>query len=86
MTDQPLTQAQDHDRRLGRLEGIAEQLDRRLDAIEKRIESIERTLRQELAELRARSDAQFRWLVGIQITTLIAIGGLLLNILSKLPD
>ena len=25
MTEQPLTQAQDHDRRIGRLEGIAEQ-------------------------------------------------------------
>ena len=31
MTEQPVTQAQDHDRRIGRLEGIAEQLDRRLD-------------------------------------------------------
>ena len=26
MTEQPITQAQDHDRRIGRLEGIAEQL------------------------------------------------------------
>lgn len=39
MTDQPqpLTHTQDHDRRIGRLEGIVEQLDRRLDAIERAI-------------------------------------------------
>ena len=47
---EPITQAQDHDRRIGRLEGIAEQLDRRLDAIERAI-----------AELRATN----RWIIGI---------------------
>ena len=66
MTEQPLTQGQDHDRRIGRLEGIAEQLTYRPDAIEYAI-----------AELRTRMDSQFRWLVGIQITSLIALGGLL---------
>ena len=57
---EPVTQAQDHDRRIGRLEGIAEQLDRRLDNIER----------------------GQRWIIGIQITTLIALGTL---ILSRLP-
>ena len=47
---EPITQAQDHDRRIGRLEGIAEQLDRRLDSIERAI-----------AELRATN----RWIIGI---------------------
>lgn len=47
---EPITQAQDHDRRIGRLEGIAEQLDRRLDNIERAI-----------AELRATN----RWIIGI---------------------
>lgn len=75
MTEQPITQAQDHDRRIGQLEGIAEQLDRRLDAIEKRLDRLEQAL-----------SAQFRWLVGIQLTTLIALGSLLFGILSKLPD
>lgn len=74
MTEQPLTQAQDHDRRIGRLEGIAEQLTYRLDAIERAV-----------AELRTRMDSQFCWLVGIQIITLIALGSLLFSILSKLP-
>ena len=40
----PITQAQDHDRRIGRLEDIAEQLDRRLDSIEKRIDNVERAI------------------------------------------
>ena len=74
MTEQPLTQAQDHDRRIGRLEGIAERLTYRLDAIERAV-----------AELRTRMDSQFRWLVGIQITTPIALGSLLFSIFSKLP-
>ena len=47
---EPITQAQDHDRRIGRLEGIAEQLDRRLDGIERAI-----------AELSATN----RWIIGI---------------------
>lgn len=70
---QPLTQAQDHDWRIGRLllEGIAEQLNYRLDAIERAVADVRVTL---------------RWVIGIQITTLIAIGSSLLNILSKLPE
>ena len=70
MTEQPITQAQDHDRRIGRLEGIAEQLDRRLDSLERAITDVRVTL---------------RWVIGIQLTTLIALGSLLFSILSKLP-
>lgn len=65
---EPITQAQDHDRRIGRLEGIAEQLDRRLDGIERAI-----------ADLTRRTDSQFRWLVGI----LFGVVGLQLTILLK---
>ena len=75
MTEQPLTQAQDHDRRIGRLEGIAEQLDRRLDSIEPAIGE----LRQEMAALNRRLDVQFRWLIGIQF----GVVGLLISILLK---
>ena len=70
MTEQPLSQAQDHDRRIGRLEGIAEQLDRRLDSLERAITDVRVTL---------------RWVIAIQLTTLIALGSLLFSILSKLP-
>lgn len=62
---EPITQAQDHDRRIGRLEGIAEQLDRCLDGIERTI-----------AELRATN----RWImgilfgvVGLQLTILLKV-------------
>ena len=71
MTEQPLTQAQDHDRRIGRLEGIAEQLDRRLDSIER-----------VLAEQSRRIDAlnsRIYWVIGIQLTTLIALGTLIVS-------
>ena len=81
----PITQAQDHDRRIGRLEGIAEQLDRRLDSIEHRIDSVERAidaLRQELFALRQDQRRDFRWLIGSQLTTLLALGTL---ILTRLP-
>ena len=81
MTEQqPLTQTQDHDRRIGRLEGIAEQLNYRLEAIEKRIESVERALGELRAEITRRMDSQFRWLIGIQF----GIVGLLITILLKL--
>ena len=80
MTEQPLTQAQDHDRRIGRLEGIAEQLDRRLDSIEKQIDSVGRAIGELRAELTRRMDSQFRWLIGIQF----GIVGLLISILLKL--
>ena len=67
-----ITPQQDHDRRIGRLEGIAEQLDRRLESIERRIDSVERAI----AELRA----SLRWLIGIQF----GVVGLLVSILLKL--
>ena len=68
--NEPITSQQDHDRRIGRLEGIAEQLDRRMDSMERRFEGLERGQ---------------RWIIGIQLTTLIALGSLLFSVLSKLP-
>ena len=75
---EPMTPQRDHDRHIGRLEGIVEQLDRRLDSIEKRIDGVERAV----ADLARRMDSQFRWMVGLHITTLIALGTL---ILTRLP-
>ena len=90
---EPITQAQDHDLRIGRLEGIAEQLteqgrqtNARLDRIEQAIteqgRELRQELRQELAALRQEQRRDFRWLIGIQLTTLLALGTL---ILSRLP-
>ena len=85
MTEQPVTQAQDHDRRLGRLEGIAEQLVEQGRQANARFDRIEQAIADQGRELRQAQATQFRWLVGIQITTLIALGSLLFSILSKLP-
>ena len=100
MTELPLTQAQDHDRRIGRLEGMAEQFveqgrqnNARLDRIEQAIAEQGRELRQAIAAANEatnnrieatnnRMDKQFRWFIGIQITTLLALGTL---ILLRLP-
>ncbi len=85
----PITQAQEHDRRIGRLEGIVEQLDRRLDGIEKRIDSVERAIgelrqdmQREFVAANRRIDTLTRWVVGIQLTTLLALETL---ILTRLP-
>ncbi|MYA23528.1 MAG: hypothetical protein F4Z30_12440 [Gemmatimonadetes bacterium] len=71
---EPITQAQDHDRRIGRLEGISEQLTV--------LDSLERSQTAGFAEVNRRLDAQFRWLVGIQITVLLALAVLILGRLS----
>lgn len=73
---EPITPQQDHDRRIGRMEGIAEQLDRRLDSIERAVAEQGHQLRQDIRELRA----SVRWLIGIQF----GVVGLLVSILLKL--
>lgn len=89
MTEQPLTQAQDHDRRIGRLEGIAEQFVEQGRQTNARFDRIERSIsevRQEIAEQGRRIDAQgrridalTRWLVGMQVASLLALGTLILS-------
>ena len=61
----------DHEGRLSRLEGINEQINHRLDQMQ-----------QQMNQMQQQMNQQFRWLVGIQLTTLLALGTL---ILSKLP-
>jgi len=51
------------DARLSRVEGIIEQLDKRMSSIESRLSSIE---------------TGQRWIIGIQFTTLITLGSLIL--------
>ena len=71
---EPVTQAQDHDRRLGRLEGIAEQTAQAIV-----------DLRQDMRELRADLRSSVRWIIGMQVASLLALGSLLVSILRKLP-
>ena len=109
MTEQPLplTQEQDHDRRLSQLEGTAEQFvaqgrqtNTRFDHIEQtiaeqgsRINAQGNELRQAIDKQGSRIDAQghelrreisvlTRWLIGVQVTSLVALGTL---ILLRLP-
>ena len=73
-----ITPQQDHDRRIGRLEGITEQLDHRFEAIDRRFEAIDRRFDAQdraLAELRATN----RWIIGI----LFGVVGLQITILLK---
>ena len=86
---EPVTQAQDHDRRIGRLEGIAEQITEQIRQTNGRFDRIEQALAEQarqtatlIESLRQEHRRAFRWLIGIQLTTLIALGTL---ILSRLP-
>ena len=53
----------DLDRRVGRLEGIAEQLDKRFDSVDKRFDSMDKRL--------DRIEAAQRWIIGLLITSLL---------------
>ncbi|MYB69469.1 MAG: hypothetical protein F4X75_13315 [Gemmatimonadetes bacterium] len=71
---EPVTQAQDHDRRIGRLEGIAEQMAPRLDRIEHAIAEQGRQLEERITEqgrqINVRLEAlnnRILWAIGTQI-------------------
>ena len=68
-------------------------IERRLDGIERRLDRVEahqrediaalrQDMRQDIAALRREHRRDFRWVIGIQLTTLIALGTL---ILTRLP-
>jgi chaperonin cofactor prefoldin len=58
--------------RMARLEGAYEQINKRLEAIEADI----RELRSSLETLRGDLTSQFRWVVGLWATTILAVLGL----------
>lgn len=60
--------------RQARLEGIIEQMDRRFESIDRRLDSIDRRLTGIESSMRQ----GFFWFVGIQITTLLTLGALIL--------
>ena len=49
-----------------------------------RFDSIERSIADLRRETNARIDSLIRWLVGMQVASLLAMGGLLVSILLKL--
>ncbi len=79
---EPITQAQDHDRRIGQLEGLAEQQAEQNRQTNARLDRIEQAIEEQGRELRQEHRRDFRWVVGIQLTTLLALGSL---ILLRLP-
>ena len=81
----------DHEGRIARLEGIVEQIDVRLGRIEAKIdatraeldgkidtnrESLEAKIDATRESLEAKIDRLYRWVVPLQITTILAIAGL----------
>ena len=81
----------DHEGRIARLEGIVEQIDVRLGRIETKIdairaeldgkidtnrESLEAKIDATREALEAKIDRLYRWVVPLQITTILAIAGL----------
>ncbi len=63
--------------RVAKLEVVGENTVKTLDAISKRIDDGFKDLRSDLREIRIDGKSDFRWVVGIQITTLLAILGVL---------
>ena len=66
-----------------RIDGLEDKLDRRIDGLEdklgRRIEGLEDKLGRRIEELEDKLARQFAWLVGIQVTTLVAIVGALVT-------
>ena len=63
-------------------------LERRLDSLERRLERMETHQREDTAALRqdmAALNRRIDWLIGLGITAFVAVTGLLVTILLKLP-
>jgi uncharacterized coiled-coil protein SlyX len=61
------------DRRFERVDRRFEGVDRRFDALDQRIDALDRKLDHRTAALDDKMSRQFTWVVGIQVTTLMAI-------------
>lgn len=58
---------------------LERRMDGRLDTLDRRIEGLEDKLGRRVESLEEKVSRQFVWLVGIQVTTLVAIVGALLS-------
>ena len=70
------------DARLSRIEGITEQIVQRLTSLDGRMTSLEQKVEHGFSETRQTARTDFRWLIGIlistQLTTLITLGTFIL--------
>ena len=73
----------DYGDRIGRLEGIIEQINDRLGSLEARMTSLESNLEARMSRLESSHRRDFRWLVGTMIGMWVTTMGLLLTIAIK---
>jgi chaperonin cofactor prefoldin len=64
---------------MDRLEGAYEQINKRLEAIEADIRELRSSLESLRRDLTAQMASQFRWVVGLWATTILAVLGLYLR-------
>jgi chaperonin cofactor prefoldin len=65
--------------RMARLEEACERINKRLDAIEAEIRELRSSLESFRRDLTAKMASQFRWVVGLWATTILAVLGLYLR-------
>ncbi len=66
----------DHEGRIARLEGIVEQIDVRLGRIETKLDANDAKIDATREALDDKIDRLYRWVIPLQITTILAIAGL----------
>ena len=66
----------DHEGRIARLEGIVEQIDGRLGRIETKLDANDAKIDATREALDGKIDRLYRWVIPLQITTILAIAGL----------
>ena len=69
-----VTPPADFGAKIGRLEGVVEQLNERMASLEQRMAALE----QRMGNLESGQRQGFFWIVGIQVTTLLTLGTLIL--------
>lgn len=69
---------------VGRLESGFSQMDKRLSNVEAAIGGLRQEVRQEIGDLRKDNRQSFNWMLGMWITTILAILTMSLTILSKM--
>jgi len=65
----------------GRINALDQKVDRRIDALDQKVDRFRDELSGRIATLEKKVDNHFKWIIGIQVTTIFAILGILLKML-----